>query len=173
MNTVFDRIPMSKASAKFDNDKSLSTYEEFSFAVLDRKEKEEGEKLWKMIGQAFDEGRKTDVTLTTDMVVAIGRKRMWSVQASPSSYNVDLEDTGPVHTLLVAFCACISIKASSTVKVVRLLISTSLLCNISTSIKALRVVRLPGFCTHCRQNSAQFSKHNLECGSPPNSNMKM
>ena len=33
---------MSQASAKFDNDKSLSAYEEFSFNVLDRKGKGKG-----------------------------------------------------------------------------------------------------------------------------------
>ena len=65
---------MSEASAKFDSDKSLSTYEDFSLAVLDRKGTGEGERLRELISKAFIECRRNNVGITTDMIVAVGRK---------------------------------------------------------------------------------------------------
>ena len=74
MDTALDRVLMSQASASFHSDNSLSTYEEFSFAVLDSKGNGEGEKLREKISKAFEECRKNKVALSTDMVVAVGRK---------------------------------------------------------------------------------------------------
>ena len=65
---------MSEASAKFDSDKSLSSYEEFSLAVLDRKGTGKGERLRELISKAFIECRMNNVGITTDMIVAVGRK---------------------------------------------------------------------------------------------------
>lgn len=65
---------MGKDSVKFDSDKTLSTYEEFSFAVLDRKGTGEGAPFREMIAKAFEECRRNNVGFSTDMVVAVGRK---------------------------------------------------------------------------------------------------
>lgn len=70
------RIAMSEANTRFDSDKSLSTYEYFSHAVLDAEGKGEGAKLREMIGEASRECREEGVALSTEMVVVIGRKGM-------------------------------------------------------------------------------------------------
>lgn len=67
---------MSEASARFDSDKSLSTYEDFSHAILDAQGKGEGVKLREMIGEASRECREEGVALSTDMVVVVGRMGM-------------------------------------------------------------------------------------------------
>ena len=74
VDTNLDRVPMSQASASFHTDKSLSTYEEFSFAVLDGKGNGEGEELREKISRAFEECRKHKLAISTDMVIAFGRR---------------------------------------------------------------------------------------------------
>ena len=74
VDTHLDRVPMSQASAGFHSDKSLATYEEFSFAVLDGKGTGEGDKLREKISKAFEECRKQKLAISTDMVIATGRK---------------------------------------------------------------------------------------------------
>lgn len=68
------RVAMSEASARFDSDKSLSTYEDFGHAVLDARGQGEGAKLREMIGEASRECREMGVALSTDMIIVVGRK---------------------------------------------------------------------------------------------------
>ena len=70
---------MSRANAKFNRGKYLSTYEEISLNVLGRRSKGEGAEFRKMIAKVFEECRTKDLGLSTDMVIAVGRKPFWVV----------------------------------------------------------------------------------------------
>ena len=52
------RVKMSEAYMKYDNDKSLSAYEEFSYAVLDQRRRGEGEMLRELVARAGEECRR-------------------------------------------------------------------------------------------------------------------
>lgn len=64
---------MSPEYRRYDNDKSLTAYEEFSHTVLDPREKGEGEYLRGLISKASKECQK-GVCMTADMVVVVGQK---------------------------------------------------------------------------------------------------
>lgn len=70
---TLDRYEMSREYRRFDNDKSLTAYEEFSHTVLDPRGKGEGECLRGLIERASKECQK-GVCMTADMVVVVGQK---------------------------------------------------------------------------------------------------
>lgn len=72
-HATLDRYEMSPAYRRYDNDKSLTAYEEFSRTVLDPRGKGEGEYLRGLIGRASKECQQ-GVGLTADMVVVVGQK---------------------------------------------------------------------------------------------------
>ena len=73
MNVVFDRFEMAPEYLRYDTDKCLTAYEEFSRTVLDPRGKGEGEHLRELVEKAFQECRN-GVAITADMVVAVARK---------------------------------------------------------------------------------------------------
>lgn len=70
---TLDRYEMSPEYRRYDNDKSLTAYEEFSHTVLDPRGKGEGEYLRGLIGRASKECQK-GVCMTADMIVVVGQK---------------------------------------------------------------------------------------------------
>ena len=70
---TFDRFAMAPEYYRYDNDKSLTAYEEFSYNILDPRGKGEGVHLRELIAKAFEECQK-GVGISADMVVALGRK---------------------------------------------------------------------------------------------------
>lgn len=70
---TLDRYEMSPAYRRYDNDKSLTAYEEFSHTVLDPRGNGEGEHLRGLIGRASKECQQ-GVGMTADMVVVVGQK---------------------------------------------------------------------------------------------------
>ena len=70
---TLDRYEMSPEYRRYDNDKCLTGYEEFSHTVLDPRGKGEGEHLRELIKSASQECQK-GVCMTADMVVVVGQK---------------------------------------------------------------------------------------------------
>lgn len=70
---TLEKYEMSPEYRRFDNDKSLTAYEEFSHTVLDPRGKGEGEFLRGLIERASKECQK-GVCMTADMVVVVGQK---------------------------------------------------------------------------------------------------
>ena len=64
---------MAAAYRRYDNDKSLTAYEEFSRTVLDPIGKGEGARLRELVDKASKECQK-GVCMTADMVVVVGQK---------------------------------------------------------------------------------------------------
>ena len=58
---------------RYDTDKCLPAYEEFSRTVLDPRDRGEGKHLRELVEKAFQECRN-GVAITADMVVAVSRK---------------------------------------------------------------------------------------------------
>ncbi|KAI4160198.1 MAG: hypothetical protein LQ342_005910 [Letrouitia transgressa] len=69
-----ERVRMPEAYAKYDNDKSLSTFEDFSHAVLDTREKGEGALLRELVDRAHEECYQIDCCTQVDMIVATAKK---------------------------------------------------------------------------------------------------
>lgn len=64
---------MSPEYPRYDNDKMLTAYEEFSHTILDSRGKGEGEYLGGLIAEASKECQK-GICMTADMVVVVGQK---------------------------------------------------------------------------------------------------
>ena len=71
-NTALHRHPMPPVFAKYEWDKSLVAYQEFSQMFLDRRGQGEGDRMRILIAMASEES-KAGVAVVRDMVVAIGR----------------------------------------------------------------------------------------------------
>ncbi|KAL8722224.1 MAG: hypothetical protein Q9225_001269 [Loekoesia sp. 1 TL-2023] len=69
----FERFVMPPEYLRYDTDKSLTAYEEFSHTILDRRGQGEGEQLRDLVNKAAQECRN-GVAMTVDLVVAVARK---------------------------------------------------------------------------------------------------
>ena len=69
----FERYVMPPEYLRYDTDKSLTSYEEFSRTILDSKGGDEGQKLRDLVEKASRECEK-GVAMTADLVVAVARK---------------------------------------------------------------------------------------------------
>ncbi len=58
---------------RYDTDKSLTSYEEFSRTILDSKGEGEGERLRELVEKASRECQK-GVAITADLIVAVAQK---------------------------------------------------------------------------------------------------
>ena len=58
---------------RYDTDKALTAYEEFSRSILDAKSGDEGKRLRELVEKASVESQK-GVAITSDMIVAVARK---------------------------------------------------------------------------------------------------
>ncbi|KAL6714379.1 hypothetical protein ACLMJK_007802 [Lecanora helva] len=71
--TAFDRFQMAPAYLRYDTDKFLASYEEFSHTILDAKGGNDGKHLRELVSKASQESQ-TGVATTADMIVAVARK---------------------------------------------------------------------------------------------------
>ena len=72
-NIAFERLGMAPEYLRFDTDKCLTAYEEFSREILDLKGGTAGQHLRQLIEKAAKDCRE-GVAITSDMVIAIARK---------------------------------------------------------------------------------------------------
>ena len=70
---AMDRFGMRSEYLRYDTDKCLTSYEEFSRTVLDHKSPDEARQLRELIEAAAKECQR-GVAIAADMVVAIARK---------------------------------------------------------------------------------------------------
>ena len=72
-NIAFERLEMAPEYLRYDTDKCLTAYEEFSQEILDPKDGTAGKHLRQLIEKAAKECRE-GLTITSVMVIAVSRK---------------------------------------------------------------------------------------------------
>ena len=72
-NIAFERLEMTPEYLRYDTDKCLTAYEEFSRETLDPKDGTAGKHLRQLIEKAAKECRE-GVAITSDMVITVARK---------------------------------------------------------------------------------------------------